>query len=154
MEYIMKILRYGKIVAAILAISFSGIVSATESIATSSTPEELKWTAVKEMPAGAEVTVLSGNPSKHEMFTARIKFPANYTVPAHSHAIAEYDTVISGTYYLGTGKVVNTEKGVALPAGSFAKLPPHTPHYGWTKEETILQISGVGPWGMIYHKHG
>jgi quercetin dioxygenase-like cupin family protein len=150
----MKNLRHGKIAAVVLAISLSSMAFATTSIATTITPEELKWTAVKEMPAGAEVTVLSGDPAKHEMFIARVKLPANYVVPAHSHAIAEYDTVISGTYYLGTGKVAKTDKGVELPAGSFAKLPPHIPHYGWTKEETILQISGVGPWGMIYHKHG
>jgi quercetin dioxygenase-like cupin family protein len=150
----MKKMSHGKIMAAILAIGLSSHVYATTTQVVTATPEELKWTATQALPAGAEVTVLSGNPAKKELFSARVKLPANYIVPAHSHAITEYDTVISGTYYLGTGKVVDTEKGVALPAGSFAMLPPHTPHYGWTKEETVLQVSGVGPWGMIYHKKG
>jgi len=81
-----------------------------------------------------------------------VKFPANYTVQPHHHVIDEYDTVISGTYYLGTGDKVNTDNGIALVAGSFAKIPAKINHYGWTKEETVLQISGMGPWGVIYQK--
>jgi quercetin dioxygenase-like cupin family protein len=148
----MKYKVNSKITTLIFTIVISSSLYATTATTVTTTPDELKWTSVKDMPPGAEVTVLSGNPAKKEMFIARVKLPANYVVPAHSHAIAEYDTVISGTYYLGTGNIANTEKGIALPAGSFALLPPHTPHYGWTKEETILQVSGVGPWGMIYPK--
>lgn len=115
-------------------------------------PQTIVWSDVKNMPAGAKMTVLSGDPSKKKPFVIRIKLPANYTVPLHSHPITEFETVISGTYYLGTGKTMDLTKGIELPAGSFTSIPAHLKHYGWTKEETIVQISGVGPIGMIYSK--
>jgi hypothetical protein len=29
-------------------------------------------------------------------------------------------------------------------------MPAGHPMYGWTKEETIIQVHGVGPWGIDY----
>jgi hypothetical protein len=37
-----------------------------------------------------------------------------------------------------------------LPAGSFFALPPGTAHYVFIDEETVVQISTVGPWGLTY----
>lgn len=108
------------------------------------------WSPVKDMPKGAEVTLLAGDPTQQQLFVAWLKLPAGYKVPLHEHPINEYDTVISGTYYLGIGAEPVASKELALKRGSFIEIPAHTLHYGWAKEETILQISGVGPWGMIY----
>ncbi len=112
----------------------------------------LKWVEVKDMPKGAQAAILMGNPKKKGPFIARIKLPAGYTVPAHSHPVAEYDTVISGTWYLGMGSKLDFAETVALQPGSFVKVPAYSTHYGMTKTETIIQISGTGPWGMIYPK--
>lgn len=111
----------------------------------------LTWTDLRTSP-GAKYAILAGNPEKKGYFVVRVKFPADYSVAPHQHIIDEYDTVISGTYYLGTGNTLDTKNATALTAGSFAKIPAKINHYGWTKEETILQISGMGPWGVIYHK--
>jgi quercetin dioxygenase-like cupin family protein len=111
----------------------------------------IKWTDLSTSP-GAKLAVLVGDPKKKGFFVVRVKFPANYTVQPHHHVIDQYETVISGTYYLGTGDKVDTDKGVELAAGSFAKIPANSEHYGWTKEETVLQISGIGPWGIVYQK--
>ncbi|QLH41446.1 MAG: hypothetical protein HWD59_01050 [Coxiellaceae bacterium] len=37
-----------------------------------------------------------------------------------------------------------------LVAGSFVAIPAGVPHFGWTNEETVLQITGVGPWKINY----
>src|SRR5688572_25151994 len=103
-------------------------------------PDSLTWDEVHSMPPGVEVAVLSGDPTKKEPFVARIKIPAGYTVPVHSHAINEYDTVISGGYYLGFGHKVDMKQGTLLRKGSFVMIPAKMKHYGWTREETILQI--------------
>jgi hypothetical protein len=29
-------------------------------------------------------------------------------------------------------------------------MPPGTPMFGYTKEETVIQLHGVGPWGLTY----
>jgi hypothetical protein len=37
-----------------------------------------------------------------------------------------------------------------LPAGSFFALPPDTAHYAFIDQETVIQLSSVGPWGLTY----
>lgn len=93
-----------------------------------------------------------GNPNKKEFYIARLKLPANYFVPAHRHLTNEYNTVISGTYYMGVGSKENSDTVIALPVGSFVAFPAGVDHYGFTKEATILEISGIGPWGTILKK--
>jgi uncharacterized protein DUF4437 len=58
----------------------------------------LSWT---DLPKGAHIAVLYGDPDKAEPFVFRLKFPAGYKVAAHIHP-NDYDlTVLSGTMYLG-----------------------------------------------------
>ena len=83
-------------------------------------------------------------------FTIRIKLPADYKIPAHWHPAIEHVTVLSGTFNLGMGDKLDPTKTKALPAGSMAIMQPKTNHFGWTKEETIVQVHGVGPWGVNY----
>lgn len=114
------------------------------------TPDQLKWQAIKGMPMGAEAVTLYGDPTKHEFFIAYIQLPPGYQVPVHAHPIVENDTILSGAYYLGVGKVANPNTTTELTPGSFVSIPKGTYHYGYTKDGTIIQITGIGPWGMIY----
>jgi|SRR5579862_3125418 len=104
----------------------------------------LKWIDVT-FPPGAKLAILVGNPKKKEYYAVHLKLPANYIVPAHSHITNEYDTVISGTYYMGIGDSMDKKHIITLPTGSFVAFPAGHVHYGFTKKETILQISGIGP---------
>ena len=83
-------------------------------------------------------------------FTVRLKFPANYKIPAHSHPAIEHVTVISGTFNMGTGDKLDPKQTKALSAGSVAIVQPKVNHFGWTKTATIVQLHGVGPWGVTY----
>lgn len=138
-----------KIVIALAALVLSGVIQA--GTITTIVPDSTTWTDARQLP-GAKVAVLMGNPAKKGPFIAWIKLPPNFIVPVHSHPGNEYDTVISGTLYLGAGDEMNIEKVTALPAGTFLAIPAKTNHYVLTKGETILQITGTGPWGMIYKK--
>ena len=51
---------------------------------------------------------------------------------------------------MGTGDRLETAMTKPLSAGSVAIMQPKTNHYGWTKEETIVQVHGVGPWAITY----
>jgi quercetin dioxygenase-like cupin family protein len=82
--------------------------------------------------------------------TARIRFPANYRLPAHTHPVIEHVTVLSGTFNMGMGEKLDTSKTMALTPGAFAIMQPGTPHFAWTSGETIVQIHSVGPWGVTY----
>src|SRR5688572_7480102 len=108
--------------------------------------DTLQWHPANGLQ-GAEVAVLSGNPEKKGPFIARVKLPANFQIPVHSHNINEYDTVISGVLYFGTGTKIDADDVQEIHPGSFLMIPAKLQHYAWTKEETILQVNGMGPWG-------
>lgn len=84
-------------------------------------------------------------------FTARFKLPANYRIPAHWHPATERITVLSGTFYMGMGDVLDTTKGSAIPTGGFAVMQPKTPHFAYTTKGAVeLQLHSTGPWGVTY----
>ena len=114
-------------------------------------PQDIKWgPAPAVLPPGAEAAVLFGDPSKEGLFALRLKLPEGYSVPPHTHPVDEAVTVISGTFSLGMGETADQSKAQPLPAGSFFVLPPGTAHYVFIDEETVIQISTNGPWGLTY----
>jgi quercetin dioxygenase-like cupin family protein len=113
-------------------------------------PADLKWADAKSLPPGAKVAVIEGPTNEAVPFILRIKFPADYKVPAHWHPAIEHVTVISGTFNMGTGDKLDMEKTKALPPGSIAIMQPKTNHFAWTSEETVVQAHGVGPWVINY----
>jgi quercetin dioxygenase-like cupin family protein len=113
-------------------------------------PGEMKWADVPSLPAGAKIAVLEGPLNEAKPFTMRLKFPANYRIPAHHHSAIEHVTVISGTFNMGTGDKIDPAKTRPLTAGSVAIMQPGVRHFAWTKEETEVQVHGVGPWTITY----
>jgi mannose-6-phosphate isomerase-like protein (cupin superfamily) len=115
------------------------------------TPAGLSWTdGPPSLPPGAKSAVVEGDPRKEGLFTMRVKLPANYGIPAHWHPADEHVTVISGTFHMGMGDKLDATRGTALTAGSFAVMPAKTQHYAFTRGETVIQLHGVGPWGITY----
>ena len=80
----------------------------------------------------------------------RLKFREGYVLPPHRHPGTEIVTVISGTFRLGHGEVVDRAKAQPLNAGSFVALSPGMVHYAMADTETVLQLSTTGPWGLVY----
>jgi len=115
------------------------------------TPDGVTWqVGPASLPPGAQFAVLEGDPKHTGLFTMRLRLPATYRIPAHWHPADEHVTVISGTFNMGTGDVLDLAKGKALPTGSFALMPAQMHHFAWTSEETVLQLHGVGPWQINY----
>ena len=114
------------------------------------TPADLQWADIPSLPAGAKLAVIEGPITEAVPFTFRVKFPANFKVPPHWHPAVERVTVLSGTLNLGVGDTFDQAKTKALPAGSISIMEPKMHHFGWTGEETVVQLSGMGPWGITY----
>ena len=114
------------------------------------TSDELKWVDIPSLPPGAKLAVIEGPLNQAVPVTFRVKFPANYQLPAHWHPAIEHVTVISGTFNMGMGDQLDRAKTKALTAGGVAIMQPKTNHFAWTKEETIVQVHGMGPWGVTY----
>lgn len=113
--------------------------------------DAIQWgPAPPSLPSGAKAAVLAGNPGKAEPFVLRLKMPAGYTIPPHRHSVDELVTVISGAVNVGAGEKLNRAAGKELSVASFVNLPAGMAHYAWVKGETVLQISGNGPFDVIY----
>jgi quercetin dioxygenase-like cupin family protein len=114
------------------------------------TPAEVQWVENPALPPGATWAVLEGDPRQAGPFTFRVKAPANFKMPPHRHPNIEHVTVISGTFHFGMGEQLDEAKVKPLPAGSFVVIPTDSPHYFVTKEETVLHVYGIGPWGITF----
>jgi hypothetical protein len=112
---------------------------------------DLKWgPAPPALPKGAEITVLSGDPSKDGPFVLRLKMPSGYKVPAHSHPTDESATVISGNFHIGMGDKFDENKAIELTAGGYAEAPAKMNHYGWVSSPSVVQLHGQGPFAITY----
>ena len=114
-------------------------------------PDEIKWVAAPpSLPRGAMLAAIEGKPSEPGPFTMRLKFPAGFKVAPHSHPAIEHLTVLSGTINFGMGDTFDAGKLTPMRAGSFIVMPVGTSHFVETREETVIQVHGVGPWAVKY----
>jgi quercetin dioxygenase-like cupin family protein len=108
-------------------------------------PANIKWGNVPGMP-GLQSALLAGDPAKPGLYVLRVKFAPGVMTRPHIHSQDRFVTVISGTWYTGTGEKFEPDKTEGLPPGSFMKHPAKAAHYdGAKKDEVIVQISGMGP---------
>jgi quercetin dioxygenase-like cupin family protein len=113
--------------------------------------DAVKWNPGPPFLAkGAQVSVLTGDPSKEGPYVIRLKFPTGFKVPAHFHPNDENITVISGIFGFGMGDKLDESKGTTLKAGGFARAPKGMKHFAYSTEETVIQIHAVGPAGITY----
>jgi quercetin dioxygenase-like cupin family protein len=116
------------------------------------TPGDMKWgPAPPGLPAGAQMAVLDGDPSKPGVsFALRAKLPDGYRVPPHWHPTDEHVTVITGSLMLGMGDTLDENAMTTLAAGGFAKMPRRMRHFVVAKGATEIQVQGVGPFAITY----
>ena len=124
----------------------TGTVIGAQSSHVMATLAEAQWGPAPPMlPPGAQIAVLAGDPTKPVAYTVRLKFPANYTIPAHSHPTNENVTVVSGDFFVGMGNVVDKASAKALGVGGFGFLPAGMNHFAFTRQETTIVLFGQGP---------
>ena len=115
------------------------------------TPEHLNWgPAPAILPAGARLAVLEGDPSKAGPYTMRLEMPAGYRIPPHFHHADEHVTVISGAFQVGMGDTFDQGNLTTLPPGTFGVIPPGMHHFARADQATVIQLHGMGPWGLTY----
>ena len=116
-----------------------------------STPDSIQWLeGPPSMLPGAKMAILEGDPAKDGFFTMRLKVPDGYRVFPHWHPQIERLTVIQGVVHLGTGDRFDAAATRALKAGTYSAMPPKMTHFAWMEGETILQLSSIGPWEVVY----
>ena len=112
------------------------------------TVSEAQWgPAPPLLPAGAEIAVLSGDPTKTGAYSVRLRFPPNYAIPAHSHPTDENVVVVSGAVTFGMGNEL--AKGAAtnktLSPGGYFLASAGMNHFAYTTAESTIVLYGLGP---------
>jgi quercetin dioxygenase-like cupin family protein len=107
----------------------------------------LKWKDVDVLPPGAKAAVLA---KAGDWQVTRVKFPAHYVVPPHSHSNAEAIWVVGGKVGFGFGQNVDMS-GPMLGPGAFFAQPGGTFHYVWTGDEAaVIDVQVTEPETMMF----
>ena len=112
-------------------------------------PQEAQWGPAPPMlPAGAQIAVLSGDPTKSAPYSVRLKFPANYVIPAHSHPTDENVVVVSGAVTFGMGDKLDKKAAgnKTLGVGGYALASAGMHHFAYTTQESTIVLFGMGRW--------
>jgi quercetin dioxygenase-like cupin family protein len=109
------------------------------------------WQAAPpSLPKGAQMAIVSGDPARKGPFVVRLKLPAGYVIPPHRHATAESVTVLYGVLDVGMGEKLDRTRTKAYERGAHLSIPANAPHYALTGNQTIIQLSGTGPFAVTY----
>jgi quercetin dioxygenase-like cupin family protein len=113
--------------------------------------DAVQWSpAPPQLPKGAQVAVVYGDPGKDGLYIILAKMPDGYAIPAHWHNQVENVTVLAGTFNVGMGGKLDKSKGEALGPGSFFSSGAKMQHFAWVSGETVIQVSGMGPFDITY----
>lgn len=107
-------------------------------------PAQIPWTGREGV---SQTAVLVGDPMKPgALYVELVKwYPHNMSHP-HFHPNDRYITVLSGTWWVGTGSKFDPNQTVPMPAGSFVTDLAGKVHYDGAKDETaVIEIVGMGP---------
>jgi hypothetical protein len=106
-------------------------------------PDQIKWT---DEPIGSKHAVLWGDPNKPGLYIVLVKWTAHHMSHPHWHPNDRFITVLSGTWWVGTGAKFDPDSTVALPAGTFVTHFGKQVHYDGAKDgDAVLEIVGEGP---------
>lgn len=143
----MKTLLSALIAGALVCGASGGVYAQTDSHVIASMNDAQWGPAPPLLPAGAQIAVLAGNPMQAVPYTIRLKFPAHYAIPAHSHPTDENVVVVSGavTFGMGDKLLPSDANNKTLDAGGFALMPAGMNHYAFTTQETTIVLYGQGP---------
>lgn len=106
-------------------------------------PSQIQWS---NDPIGAKTAVLAGDPSKPGLYVMLVKWTPHHMSHPHWHPNDRFITVLSGTWWVGTGTKFDPDATVPMPTGTFVEHFGKQVHYDGAKdEEAVLEIVGEGP---------
>jgi len=107
-------------------------------------PDQVVWSGNPK--TGPQMVKLWGDPAKPGPYAILVKWPPHQMSRPHTHPYDRYITVISGVWWVGTGKTYAPDQTTPIPAGSIVTHFAGQPHYDGAKDEpVVLEIVGQGP---------
>ena len=106
-------------------------------------PNQINWVHAAN---GSDSAILAGDPAKPGMYIVLTRWTAHHMSHPHFHPNDRFITVISGTWWVGTGTKYDPDSTVPLPPGSVVTHFGKQVHYDGAKDEDVtLVIAGEGP---------
>jgi hypothetical protein len=108
-------------------------------------PDQINWGPVT--PNGNQQAILFGDPTKPGLYGVMTKWLAgNHFSRPHFHPNDRFITVLSGTWWVGSGPDFDPNASVHMPAGSFVTHFGKQVHWDGAKDtDAVLLIVGEGP---------
>jgi hypothetical protein len=139
----MKRTLIAALLASLLGASAAMAADLNPAAVTYTLPDKINW---KVNPNGADNAVLLGDPSKEGLYIVLVRWHAGHMSHPHFHPNDRFITVISGTWWVGTGTKFDPDATVPMPAGSYVVHYGKQVHYDGAKDgDCVLEIVGEGP---------
>jgi quercetin dioxygenase-like cupin family protein len=117
--------------------------------------DQAQWgPAPPSLPPGAQMAVLSGDPTKRGYFVVLLRGPQGYKIPPHWHTTDEHVTILSGNFTMGMGDSIDSNSGTALTSGGYAMMPRRMHHWAVATSPAVVQIQAMGPFDIHYINPG
>jgi hypothetical protein len=125
----------------------AGTLAAQDSTA----PRPLKWVAVPPILApGAQIAVVSGDPTAPGPVTIELLMPDGYRMPPHSHPGDERVEVLQGTLLIGLGDKLDPKRTMPAQVGDTGTAPAGARHFTIAKGVTRIRVTFTGPYTITY----
>lgn len=97
-----------------------------------------------------DIEILYGDPEAvGKPFVMRIRELAGGVIPPHRHPVDEHITVVQGRIWFNVGDKCDRSSMTELKTGGYAFIPKGSTMCGYTPEDAVVQVHGVGP----FHIH-
>jgi quercetin dioxygenase-like cupin family protein len=143
-------MRFAALGVAVLACGLGSMALAGDMDSTTALAGTHWGPAPPVLPKGAELAVMAGDPAKTGFVSLRLKLPAGYTIPPHTHPTDEHVTVLSGSLALGMGDTIDPKAQIVLKAGGYGVAAAGMHHYATTKTGAVIQVDMMGPFAITY----
>jgi len=105
-------------------------------------PDKIEW----RKGEASDTATVQGDPSKPGIYIQLLKWHPNHMSRPHFHSTERYITVLSGTWWIGTGTTYDPASTYPVTAGTYVVDRANGIHYDGAKDtECVLEIVGMGP---------
>jgi hypothetical protein len=133
----------GLAILMVLSLGSARAIDLDSTAVTYKLPNQITWTGD---PSVAETAVLLGDPTKPGLYIQLVKWHPHHMSHPHFHPNDRYITVLSGTWWVGTGTKYDPDHTVPVPPGSYVTDLAKGIHYDGAKDEdAVIEIVGEGP---------
>ncbi|MBA2457400.1 MAG: cupin domain-containing protein [Gemmatimonadales bacterium] len=114
-------------------------------------PPTLRWSNVPSiLHPGAQIAVVSGDPTMPGPTTVELMMPDGYRMPPHTHPVNEFVEVKEGTLLIGIGDALDPKRTMKADVGDTGTAPAGAHHYTIAEGRTRVRVTFIGPYSITY----